>query len=73
MKFREKAERLAKELENGELYDCGGSVVYGWRVASGRDPTSEAAELLLAMADEIERLTVIEDAVNELVARLRGV
>jgi hypothetical protein len=57
MDFRKEANRLAGALDNGETYDCGSAVVYGWRVlTSGTDPTSEAAELLLKMADEIERL-----------------
>jgi hypothetical protein len=51
------ANRLADALNNGDTYDCGTMVVYGWPVlSSGPDPTSEAAELLIKMADEIERL-----------------
>lgn len=49
------AEHLAKELLNGDTYDCGPAVVYGWRVGSG-DPTDAAASLLLRQRDEILRL-----------------
>jgi hypothetical protein len=56
MDFRKESKRLADALDKGDLYECGGLVVYGWRVSGGDDPTSDAAELLMAMADEIERL-----------------
>jgi hypothetical protein len=56
MDFRAEANRLADALDHGELYECAGLVIYGWRVAGGDDPTSDAAALLMAMADEIERL-----------------
>ncbi|GAB4173793.1 MAG: hypothetical protein Fur0039_15380 [Rhodocyclaceae bacterium] len=58
MDYMEQARRLADALDDGgEYFEVGGQVVYGWRVTSaGPFPTSEAAELLLIMADEIERL-----------------
>lgn len=52
------AEHLAKELLNGDTYDCGPAVVYGWRVGSG-DPTDAAASLLLRQRDEILRLRAL--------------
>jgi hypothetical protein len=52
------AYRLADLLEHGDYYDVGStSVVYGWRIG-GKDCSipDEAAELLIAMAEEIKRL-----------------
>lgn len=54
----ELAKRLADELsDGGEYFDVAGKVVYGW-VVGGRSypPTEDAAELLMVMAAEIERL-----------------
>lgn len=49
--------RLADALDDGgDLYECGGHVIYGWRVGDQDDPTSEAAAMLMAMMDEIKRL-----------------
>jgi hypothetical protein len=56
MDYRKEANRLADALESGDTYDYGStSVIYGWS-ASCDDQTSDAADLLRAMADEIERL-----------------
>jgi len=49
--------RLADALDDGgQLYECAGQVIYGWRVMSKDDPTSEAAAMLVMMWEEIERL-----------------
>lgn len=54
---REEVFRLADALDDGgELYECGGQVIYGWRFGDPDDPTSEAAAMLFLMLDEIERL-----------------
>jgi hypothetical protein len=71
MDYRKEANRLADALESGDTYDYGStSVIYGWS-ASCDDPTSPAADMLRAMADEIERLRAEVSALREDARRWR--
>jgi uncharacterized protein (UPF0335 family) len=71
MDFRKEVNRLADALESGDTYDYGStSVIYGWN-ASCDDPTSPAAGLLRAMADEIERLRAEVSTLNKDAQRWR--
>ena len=50
--------RIADVLaDGGEYFECAGQAVYGWRVASyGENAPWEAAEMLMALLEEIKRL-----------------
>ncbi len=48
--------RVTTALEDGELFECSGQVIYGWRVGIDDDPTFEASGLILLLWEEMKRL-----------------
>jgi len=70
--YQRQARRLADLLDHGNLFECAGQVVYGWRVNIDEDPTSDAAELLMAMAEEIERLSSVNPGPEVAIERICG-